>query len=207
MIRLAGRRWRASFGDRAARLRVGAAALAALVLLAGCAPAAAPTTAPVPTLVASPAATPAPSPTASAQPRPTAAQPTATAPAADTQPAPPGPTSPPGTPPPGLSYEEYLANTPPPPQELKAAAAEGGIRLTWQAPPPVSVVHYYGDTVLYYKVYRGTEPTKLEFLARTTELSYLDTTAQPGATYYYTVTDVRESDVESGQPNPVTATR
>jgi fibronectin type 3 domain-containing protein len=64
------------------------------------------------------------------------------------------------------------------------------------------------DTVLGYKVYRSEQPgsfspPSVSSLLGTT--SYGDATVQPGHTYYYVVTEVSTSGVESGYSNEVQA--
>ncbi len=106
---------------------------------------------------------------------------------------------------PGISREEDLYINPPPPLDLRATVLPNGIRLDWNPPPAVTVPHGYGDRIVAYKVHRRTEGNRLAFLAQTNETNYVDTSAAPGVQYYYSVTDLREHDVESGYPNEVTA--
>jgi hypothetical protein len=105
---------------------------------------------------------------------------------------------------PGLTYEEDLSINPPPPLALKATIVEKGIQLNWDLPPVVSVPHHYGDEVLYYKIFRRTETTQFVFLAKTTDLFYVDQSAEVDAKYTYTVTAMHENENESSRAQEVT---
>jgi len=108
---------------------------------------------------------------------------------------------------PGISFEENLAINPPPVQNLSAQAQAGGILLTWEAPPTVTLPHRWEDAVLGYKVYRRTADTRLAFLADTPDTQYMDETAEPGVEYFYTITALHAHNVESTRPDVVSAVR
>ena len=78
-----------------------------------------------------------------------------------------------------------------------------GVQLNWTPPPPVTVPHSYSDKVSYYKVYRRTDGSAFGFLAQTTQLLYLDRSAQAGTRFYYTVTAMLDDGNESLRPNEV----
>ena len=99
-----------------------------------------------------------------------------------------------------------LALNPPPPADLAAKVISGGIKITWNPPPPVLIPHHYTDVILFYKIYRRTESTQFVFLTQATEISFLDKTAVQGTTYYYTVTAQHENGVESSRPDEISAT-
>ena len=105
-----------------------------------------------------------------------------------------------------LTYEMDLAINPPPPADLAAKVISGGIKITWNPPPPVLIPHHYTDVILFYKIYRRTESTQFVFLTQTTEISFLDKTAVQGTTYYYSVTAQHENGVESSRPDEINAT-
>ncbi|MBE3039819.1 MAG: hypothetical protein IMZ62_13535 [Chloroflexi bacterium] len=104
---------------------------------------------------------------------------------------------------PGLSLEESLRINPPPPAGLKVIRTAEGVELSWNPPPTVTVPHSYSDTVSYYKVYRRTDGSQFAYLAQTTQLLYLDRSAQTGIKYYYTVTAMLDDSNESLRPNEV----
>jgi len=104
---------------------------------------------------------------------------------------------------PELTYEQSLSTTPPAPTDLKAVLVNGKVQLSWQEPPPVTVLHYYGDEILYYKVYRRTQGKKFAFLAQVTETSYLDQDPPTGIEYFYTVTAVHPNEIESSRASEV----
>jgi hypothetical protein len=104
---------------------------------------------------------------------------------------------------PGLSLEESLRINPPPPAGLKVIRTAEGVALSWDPPPPVTVPHSYSDTVSYYKVYRRMDGSQFAYLAQTTQLLYLDRSAQTGIKYYYTITAMLDDSNESLRPNEV----
>lgn len=61
------------------------------------------------------------------------------------------------------------------------------------APYPVPVVGY--------KVLRGTGPTNMEPIFTVQTPSFIDTTAQPGVTYYYTIVAVYADGSEAAPSN------
>ncbi|MEE6273726.1 malectin domain-containing carbohydrate-binding protein [Georgenia sp. MJ206] len=82
-----------------------------------------------------------------------------------------------------------------PPTEVLATAGEDNIGLTWTASDSSNAVGY--------RVYRGTEPgvtaegPRLSGPSPVEAISYTDTTAEVGVTYYYVVTAVDEIGRES----------
>lgn len=83
-----------------------------------------------------------------------------------------------------------------------AGAGNGEVVLTWVAPEDDG-----GDAITGYRVYRGTSPANLAFLAATGNVTtYTDSTAANGTTYSYAVTAVNAageselSDVQSATP-------
>jgi len=106
----------------------------------------------------------------------------------------------------GLTYEEFRSTTPPPPQSLRIEALEGGMRLDWAPPEVVESLHGYSDTIIYYNIYRRTEDTDFQLLDSSSSTSYLDKSAKPGTTYYYTVSAVHEGPVEGETTSEVSVT-
>ena len=107
----------------------------------------------------------------------------------------------------GITYEENLRINPPAVRNLAVETSGEGVLLTWQAPPAVTAPHSYSDAILGYKVYRRTGEEKRALLAETQELRYLDTSAQPGVEYFYTVTALHENNIESTRPDEVSGVR
>ncbi|MDQ7064425.1 MAG: S8 family serine peptidase [candidate division KSB1 bacterium] len=70
-----------------------------------------------------------------------------------------------------------------------AALGETRVRLQWL---PVSAA-------IGYRVYRGSQPDSLQFLAETAETALVDTTAVAGRRYYYAVSALTGGGVESRQ--------
>jgi hypothetical protein len=111
-----------------------------------------------------------------------------------------------------------------------AVALAGGVTITSNAsdssamialtgkgtqPPPVvhSIILTWGAStssgVVGYNVYRGTVsggPYTLVTTSPVAITSYTDTTGQQGQTYYYVVTSIDSSNVQSGYSNVVSAT-
>jgi Abnormal spindle-like microcephaly-assoc'd, ASPM-SPD-2-Hydin len=82
------------------------------------------------------------------------------------------------------------------------AAASHSVALSWAASSSTGITGYY--------VYRGTTPGQYAKInpsapVATSQLSYTDGTVQGGTTYYYVVTAVDSSNVESSFSNSVTA--
>jgi fibronectin type 3 domain-containing protein len=103
-----------------------------------------------------------------------------------------------------LTHEENLAKNPPPPADVRVVSASvDSVKLAWDPPPPVDVPHGYSDRVVAYHVYRRTGGD-LEFrpLAETPERRYVDTEVDPGQTYEYTVSSIREQNVEGSRSDP-----
>ena len=87
------------------------------------------------------------------------------------------------------------------PQNLKATAGNAQVALSWSAPSSSG-----GSVITSYKIYRGTVSGGEELLITTGNvLTYTDTTATNGQTYYYQVTAVN-SIGESGMSNEASAT-
>jgi len=104
----------------------------------------------------------------------------------------------------GLTYEEDLANNPPPPTNVHVTEVRAGaVRLAWAPPAPVAIPHAYSDHVVFYEVFRR-EAGQLEFrpLARTTERHYTDEAVRSGRTYYYVVSSIREHNAEGSRSDP-----
>jgi fibronectin type 3 domain-containing protein len=84
---------------------------------------------------------------------------------------------------------------------VSATPTDGAVEVTWT---PVSSPNVAG-----YHVYRGPSSTGLFARLTTTpipvtgQMRYRDTTAQPGHTYYYTVTAVNATGGESAYTTPV----
>jgi hypothetical protein len=72
------------------------------------------------------------------------------------------------------------------PRKLKARGSHEGVSLTWWTPSSSGTA-----AITNYKVYRGIAPGTGTFLADAgNQTQFVDTTAQSGVTYYYTVTAV-----------------
>ena len=89
------------------------------------------------------------------------------------------------------------------PTTIPLSGASHSVTLSWTASTSAGVSGYY--------VYRGTisgQYTKLNPAApvSTTQLTFTDTSVQSGTTYYYAVTAVDSSNVESTYSNQATAT-
>jgi hypothetical protein len=78
-----------------------------------------------------------------------------------------------------------LTTAPSAPRYLKATAGNAQVALTWSVPSSNGA-----STISKYRVYRRTATTSTTLLATTlgSILSYKDTTAVNGKTYYYTIT-------------------
>jgi chitodextrinase len=79
------------------------------------------------------------------------------------------------------------------------AAPNGAIRLSWN--PSSDNVHTAG-----YQIYRGSSANSLTLLAASPANSYIDSTATPSSTYYYSVVAYDDSGNVS-QRSPVTSAR
>lgn len=87
------------------------------------------------------------------------------------------------------------------PQGLSATPGSGQVQLAWSAPSSNG-----GSAITNYKVYRGTTPGGETFLAQVGNvLSYPDTGAASGQTYYYKVSAVNSAG-EGPQSNEASAT-
>ncbi|MBI4416757.1 MAG: fibronectin type III domain-containing protein [Euryarchaeota archaeon] len=88
----------------------------------------------------------------------------------------------------GLRSPELVATpaaVPSAPQDLRAAAFDRTVDLSWSPPADDG-----GATITSYRVYRGTAPGAATFLAELPELSYADGGLTNGQTYYYEVAAV-----------------
>jgi fibronectin type 3 domain-containing protein len=86
--------------------------------------------------------------------------------------------------------------TPSAPQNLRAAAGDGYIDLSWSAPSDVG-----GSAITEYRIYRGTSSGNegpLAFVSATTT-SYNDTAVTNNQTYYYTVSAVNAAAGEGAK--------
>ena len=93
-----------------------------------------------------------------------------------------------------------FATAPFAPQDLAAIAADGRVDLTWSAP-----AFDGGSPITSYRVYRGTQPGSLSFLADVgLALTYTDTNFIGGQAYYYAVT-VASAMGESARSNVASA--
>jgi len=97
----------------------------------------------------------------------------------------------------GLSYQEHLKVTPPPPRNLAGMFAGDRMTLRWDAPAPVTVPHDYGDTITLYKIYRGTTPDTVSSYASTKDLTFTDRDISGSTQYAYEVTAFFGGEVES----------
>lgn len=103
-----------------------------------------------------------------------------------------------------LTPEEHLANSPPPPANVRVAVVSvDSIELAWDPPPPVDVPHAYSDNVIAYRIYRRAGGD-LEFrpVGETPEVRFVDTQVDPGQTYEYSVSSIREMNVEGSRSDP-----
>jgi fibronectin type 3 domain-containing protein len=88
------------------------------------------------------------------------------------------------------------------PKDLQTTYGNNYVNLSWQEP------EYDGGSEIYgYKIYKGQEPGKEEYLKiiNTTSLSFTDNDVVNGETYYYYVTAINEVG-ESKYSNDVNAT-
>lgn len=109
-----------------------------------------------------------------------------------------------GTQPGELTPEEDLTINPPPPANVHVVdVSADSVELAWDPPPPVDAPHGYSDRVVAYRVYRRVGG-ELEFrpLAETPERGYVDSPVDPGQTYEYIVSSIRENNVEGTRSDP-----
>lgn len=101
-----------------------------------------------------------------------------------------------------IGYNLSQALPPLPPTNLIYQTSSSLVRLSWQASP--------SGRIFEHKVYRGTQAGVFDSLWTKriphTELSYSDTTVRNGLTYFYAVTVVDSSYLESGFSNQVSVT-
>jgi hypothetical protein len=81
------------------------------------------------------------------------------------------------------------------------AAAQDSVSLTWTASSSSDVTGYYA----YRSTTEGSGYVKLNPTSPTSTEEYTDSTVESGTTYYYVVTAVDNSDVESDYSAPATA--
>jgi titin len=81
------------------------------------------------------------------------------------------------------------ATIPTAPLNLKADGQASKVVLSWQAPASNG-----GSAILHYSVFRGTNQTNLTLVSNvtSTSLTYTDSTAETGKTYFYSVSAVNE---------------
>jgi hypothetical protein len=105
----------------------------------------------------------------------------------------------------GMTFEDLRSRFPPPPQELKIKAVEGGVRLDWSAAAVVTIAHEYSDTAEYYNIYRRTAAENDAMLIATSkDLFYVDKSVVKGTTYFYAVSSVHEGPLEGDRTDEVT---
>jgi fibronectin type 3 domain-containing protein len=75
------------------------------------------------------------------------------------------------------------------------------VSLTWTSSVSSGVTGYY----VYRSTTQGSGYVKLNPSAPTSTEQYTDTTVQSGTTYYYVVTALDSSEVESSYSSPATA--
>jgi fibronectin type 3 domain-containing protein len=96
-----------------------------------------------------------------------------------------------------LTYEELPGMTPPTPEELRVELAEEGAHVAWKPGPPVETEHSYSDVILRYDVYRRVESEgELVLVDSVIDTQYLDTSAEAGVVYCYSVSAVYDGPVE-----------
>jgi subtilisin family serine protease len=106
----------------------------------------------------------------------------------------------------GLRSNEVSATPQPPskptaPRNLRAASANNGVTLTWQAPSSSG-----SSSITGYKIYRGTASGKESLLTTVGNVtSYKDTKTTRRVRYYYQVTAVNSAG-ESPRSNEASAT-
>lgn len=104
----------------------------------------------------------------------------------------------------GLSFEEYLKTTPPPPRNLAGTRSGDRITLRWDAPEPVPSPHDYNDTIVGYRIYRGTTPETLSLYATTKDRIFTDSAITGSTTFTYEVTVLVGGDMESSPCEEIT---
>lgn len=97
----------------------------------------------------------------------------------------------------GLSYQEHLKVTPPPPRNLAGTFARDRIALRRDAPAPMTVPHDYGDSITLYKIYRGTAPDTVSLYTSTKDLMFTDRNLSRSRVFAYEVTALFGGEVES----------
>jgi hypothetical protein len=100
----------------------------------------------------------------------------------------------------GASVGVPLPSLPTVPLDLVAKAESGRVVLTWSTP-----AFNGGSPIIGYKIFRGTSPGVMDYIASTEGTTYEDTGLQDGMVYYYAVTAVNEVG-DSERTNAVTAT-
>ena len=96
-----------------------------------------------------------------------------------------------------LTYEEHLRTTPPQLENFRGSYKTDHVELQWDAPAPVTVPHDYGDTIILYKIYRGTTPEKVSSYASTKDLTFTDRNLSGSRVFAYEVTALFGGEVES----------
>jgi fibronectin type 3 domain-containing protein len=87
------------------------------------------------------------------------------------------------------------------PIPLSGAGVQYSVSLTWDASTSSDVVGYY----VYSSTTEGSGYVKLNPSSPVSSLQFTDTTVQAGVTYYYVVTAVDSSEVESADSTPAVA--
>lgn len=104
----------------------------------------------------------------------------------------------------GLTLEEYLKTTPPPPRNLAGTRSGDHISLHWDAPEPVPSPHDYDDTIVGYRIYRGITPETLSLYATTKDRFFTDSAISGSTTFTYEVTALVGGDMESSPSEEIT---
>jgi len=93
------------------------------------------------------------------------------------------------------------SNAAPLPISLSGTGVSYSVLVTWSASTSSDVTGYYA----YRSTTDGSGYVKLNPSSPTSSLQFTDTSVQAGVTYYYVVTAVNSSDVESADSTPATA--
>jgi fibronectin type 3 domain-containing protein len=106
----------------------------------------------------------------------------------------------------GLTWEDDVATHPPPPQNLRATAEEGRVRLEWDLPIKVTGPHSYDDEIAHYRVFRRhVDSANPEPIGTTEEPTFVDPSPPTGQVFYQ-VTAVHVGENEGGFSDEVEVT-